>query len=536
MLVAVGHVVAALVAVAALVVKLGALLRDPKDQKIWASVAICLGCGLAVTVGWAPVHSAVDQFTRVPNLAKLAEHGSALLTATAIQFLFLHLGDPQRARRQIRRRLVLLAVVFTVMATMFWAADFPTSEPLHFADRYGDLPEVGVYMLAFLLYLAVSVADILRMSLGYARYAGTRLKVVMRLLSAGAAFGGAYVGHKAFFIALKLADGSAPWSEPVVSQTLVTLSVSFTCSSFVLSTIWKFVDDLRVWPRRSEAYRQLHALWYLLYQAVPTIALQPPRRPERARGVAWGAGQRLYRRCVEIGDGLQATGQLDPRRKAAARRRAIEAGWDQDRAVAAGEAAAILSAVHRQRQEPLVRPETGAGLEQRPPLIERMDVDAEARRLGMISAALQEPFVRAAAAEAVDSGTEVHQSRATSAGSGGRRDPGLPGVAAAQVGHRDGLAGLDRPQGTDERLKRVDTLTGHLRDDVPGPQTGGGRRTVFVDVADQDTPVGAGIQRPGDLRGQARHRDPEVRLGDPAVVEEVVGDVQGGGGGDREAD
>ncbi len=287
MLVAVGHVVAALVAVAALVVKLGALLRDPKDQKIWASVAICLGCGLAVTVGWAPVHSAVDQFTRVPNLAKLAEHGSALLTATAIQFLFLHLGDPQRARRQIRRRLVLLAVVFTVMATMFWAADFPTSEPLHFADRYGDLPEVGVYMLAFLLYLAVSVADILRMSLGYARYAGTRLKVVMRLLSAGAAFGGAYVGHKAFFIALKLADGSAPWSEPVVSQTLVTLSVSFTCSSFVLSTIWKFVDDLRVWPRRSEAYRQLHALWYLLYQAVPTIALQPPRRPERARGVAW---------------------------------------------------------------------------------------------------------------------------------------------------------------------------------------------------------------------------------------------------------
>ena len=164
MLVAIGHVVAALVAAVALVVKLAALVRDPRDQKIWASVGICLGCGLAVTLGWAPVYSFIDQVTGVPNLAKLAEHGSALLTATAIQFLFLHLGDPERARRQFRRRLALLVVVFAVMATMFWAADFPASEPLHFAERYGDLPEVGVYMLAFLLYLAVSVADILRMS------------------------------------------------------------------------------------------------------------------------------------------------------------------------------------------------------------------------------------------------------------------------------------------------------------------------------------------------------------------------------------
>ncbi|GIJ21974.1 hypothetical protein Vlu01_25980 [Micromonospora lutea] len=404
MLVAIGHVVAALVAVAALIVKLGALVRDPKDQKIWASVGICLGCGLAVTLGWAPVHSFIDQISGVPNLAKLAEHGSALLAATAIQFLFLHLGDPLKARRQIRRRLVLLAVVFTVMATMFWAADFPASEPLHFAERYGDLPEVGVYMLAFLLYLAVSVADILRMSLGYARYAGTRLKVVMRLLSGGAGFGGAYVGHKAFFIALKLAGLSAPWPEPVASQTLVSLSVSLTCSSFVLATVWKAVDGLRAWPRRSEAYRQLHALWFLLYQAVPTIALHPPRRPHRARGAAWGLGQRLYRRCVEIGDGLQAIGPLDPRLKAVARHRAVEAGWDLERAVAAGEAAAILSAVHRQRQGPPVHPEEDPGLEQRPPMIERVDVDADARRLGMISAALREPFVRQAAAEAVDVG------------------------------------------------------------------------------------------------------------------------------------
>ena len=405
MLVGIGHIVAALVAALALLIKLGALLRDPRDPKIWASAGICLGCGLAVTLGWAPVHSAIDRASGVPNLAKLAEHGSALLAATAIQFLFLHLGDPQRARRQIRRRLAFLAAVLGVMTAMFWAADFPVSEPLHFAERYGDMPEVAVYMLAFLLYLAVSVVDIFRMSLGYAKYAGTRLKVIMRLLSGGAAFGGAYVAHKALFIGLKLAGVAAPWQEPIASQTLITISVTFTCSSFMLATMWKTADSMRAWPRRSATYRQLHALWYLLYQAVPTIALHAPRRPERATGVVWGAGQRLYRRCVEIGDGLQALGQLDSCVAAMAQRRAVEEGWDHQRAVAAGEAAAILSAVQRLSEGRVSLREVAPRLEPRPSTVEHADVDADARRLGLISAALGESLVRDCAAGMSDTAT-----------------------------------------------------------------------------------------------------------------------------------
>lgn len=127
MLVAAGHLVALLVAAVALVVKLGALRRDPSNPKILASVAICLGCGIAVTMGWAPVHGLIDRVSGVPNLAKPIEHGSALVAATAIQFLFLHLGGPRRARRLMRWRLVFFAVVLTVMIAMFWAADFPLS-------------------------------------------------------------------------------------------------------------------------------------------------------------------------------------------------------------------------------------------------------------------------------------------------------------------------------------------------------------------------------------------------------------------------
>ncbi|WP_416903493.1 MAB_1171c family putative transporter [Micromonospora echinospora] len=402
MLVAVGHIVAALIAALALIVKLGALLRDAKNPRKWASAGICLGCGIAATAGWAPVHSIIDRISGVPNLAKLVEHGSALVTATAIQFLFLHLGDPQRARQQMRRRIVFLTLVFAAMTTMFWAADLRVSEPLHFAERYGHLPEMGIYMLAFLLYLGTSVTDTLRLSLGYARYAGTRLKWVMRLLSGGALFGAAYVGHKALFIAVNLAGFSAPWSEPLASQVLVTASVALFCLSFVLATIWKTADGVRAWPRRSNSYRQLHALWFLLYQAAPGISLHTPRRPERPAGASWGVGQRLYRRCVEIGDGLQALGPLDPEVKAAGRRRALEAGWAQDQADAAGEAAAILVAADRRRQGRVASRGVDPGLEPQPATVERPDVDADARWLAKVSSVLGEPLVKEAAAEALD--------------------------------------------------------------------------------------------------------------------------------------
>ncbi|MFI7024431.1 MAB_1171c family putative transporter [Micromonospora sp. NPDC049900] len=405
MLVAAGHVAALVVAVAAFVVRLGALRRDPSNPRIRASLAICLGCGVAVTAGWAPVHSGIDGMSGVPNLAKPVEHGAALITATAIQFLFLHLGDPQRARRSMRRRWLFFAVVATVMITMFWAAHVPESEPMHFAERYGDRPQVIVYMLAFLAYLGVSVVDILRMSLGYARFAGTRLKVVMRLLSAGAFFGAAFVGHKALFLAWRLAGSTPPWPEPVASQSLVTLSVVLICSSFVLSAVWRTVDGLRAWPRRRALYRDLHPLWFLLYRAVPSIALHPPRSPERNPWWVWGVGQRLYRRCVEIGDGLQAVGPSDPQVVARARRRAATAGWDGARVAAAGEAAGILVAVRRYVRGQVADATVEPGVEPPSGDIAHADVEADARRLASISALLGDRLIHDTAVERLDTGS-----------------------------------------------------------------------------------------------------------------------------------
>ncbi|TDC42841.1 MAB_1171c family putative transporter [Micromonospora sp. KC213] len=323
MVVTAGHVTAALVATVALVIKLAALRRDPSNRKIQASVAICAGLGIAVTAGWAPVHSWIDRVAGAPNLAKVVEHG----------------------------------------------------------------------------YLGVTVVDILRMSHAYARYASARLRITLRLLSAGAAFGAGFVAHKALFIALRLAEVDPPWPEPVVTQTLVSLSVVLICSSFVLAALWKMVDGVRAWPRRSTLYRDLHPLWYLLYRAVPTIALHRPRHPHRDSWWVWDAGQQLYRRCVEFGDGLRELGPRDPEVASQARRRAVEAGWDEARASAAGDAAAILVAARRFASRRPASDGGEPGLEPQPSTMIQADVEAEARRLALISVALSAEVVTGAVAQ-----------------------------------------------------------------------------------------------------------------------------------------
>ncbi len=97
------------------------------------------------------------------------ENGSALIAAAGFQVLFLHLGDPPKAPARVRVRLTMLAAVIGIMSVAFWLAPVDVSEPVNFSERYATLPQIGVYFLFYLAYLAIAVTDILRMSLRYAR-------------------------------------------------------------------------------------------------------------------------------------------------------------------------------------------------------------------------------------------------------------------------------------------------------------------------------------------------------------------------------
>lgn len=350
------HPVAAAIALVGLLLKLRDLRRDPGNP---ALRAICLVLGSlagAVLVGWAPLYVGLDTLVGVPNLAKLLEHGLALTAAAAVQVLYLHLGDPATASRRARVRWLVLSAVLAVMVVMFWRADLDVETPHGFTDSYADDPHIVPYMLVYLSYLALAMADIFRTSTRYARHApGRLLRVGIRLLAIGSVIGLAYVAHKAGFIVARRVDADPPWRESSGSRLLIVAGIAFVTSGLVLPSAGAAARDLARWPRRHRLHRRLHPLWRVVTEAVPEVVLYRPDDPSRDRLLLRGLRHALYRRVIEIHDGmLRLRPYADPADIAAARSAARTAGLDEGRVQAVADAAAIASAIRRRPTHPAV--------------------------------------------------------------------------------------------------------------------------------------------------------------------------------------
>ncbi|GIE94135.1 MAB_1171c family putative transporter [Paractinoplanes rishiriensis] len=148
---------------------------------------------------------------------------------------------------------------------------------------------------------------------------------------------------------------------------------------------------------RMRAYRRLRHLWQALGRAVPDVVLDPPRLPWLDAWNPWRADFRLYRRVIEIRDGVLALRpHLDPAVADAARRLAREAGQAPDEQAATAAAAQLRAALTRlEGSAPAVHGE--------PPPIDLTPagpgLDAELRVLVPLARAFaSSPIVRHAAA------------------------------------------------------------------------------------------------------------------------------------------
>jgi hypothetical protein len=314
--------VVALLALVALAYKIPPLLRDPHSPTRRALVAL-LAC-----LVWAPlvntpfVYVRFDALTGVPNLARLVAHYGIIGFAVSVQILLLHWTVERPPPRRTWLRLITVAAAGVAMAVLFVLAPLDTSLTSDFTARYGNAPYVGAYMLVYLGYFVVALADILRLSWRFARL--TRqpyLRAGLRLVSYGAVFGLAYCLEKGGYVAARNAG-----YEPLPADVQEQMSPLLTGPGCVLMLIGFTIPSWgprvaagRVWLRRLHTYRRLYPLWKLLYDATPEIALDPE---QEHRGSLRDVEYRLVRRVVEIRDGwLALRPYLDARvaRDAAAR-------------------------------------------------------------------------------------------------------------------------------------------------------------------------------------------------------------------------
>jgi hypothetical protein len=335
----------------AVVYKLPSLRRrhDPARRLFWFTL---LAIALTLSILLPPAYLGLDRLTGVANLARLVGDGLGMLAAWAAQACLFHLSYPPRSAR-VRTRILGLALVGTLLFMASCLALAPIhEEALDFAGRYGQLPSILAYRLAFLGFLALGMGNAARL---YWRYAtvvtGPALRLGLRLSAIAAALGLAFVANEVLRV------GVAPFGRPdpipaagSVSQALIAACIAV---GIVGATVPRWgphvgIPSLVEWIGHYRSLRRLYPLWLALYHAKPEIALQPP--PGRLADMlrVWDVDWRLYRRVVETRDGRLLVRPLMDRRAAAmAREFALAAGLAETEVRAVIEATELATALRR---------------------------------------------------------------------------------------------------------------------------------------------------------------------------------------------
>ncbi|SDT81094.1 MAB_1171c family putative transporter [Actinoplanes derwentensis] len=296
----------AALALIALAYKIPPLIRDPRSATRRALVTM-LAC-----LVWAPaantpfVYVRIDELFGVPNIARLIAHYGIIGFAVSVQLLLLHWTVTDPPRRSTWFRFLAVAAGAAAMAVLFALAPLDTTLTSEFTTRYGDAPYMAEYMMVYLGYFVIALADILRLSWRFARRTRQRfLRLGLRLVGWGAVFGLAYCAEKAFYIGAR----NIGW-EPIPAAVQQQMSPLLTGPGCVLILIgftipsWgPKVAAAAAWLQRLRTYHRLYPLWALLSRATPEIALDPSHT---RRGAVRDIDYRLVRLVVEIRDGWLA--------------------------------------------------------------------------------------------------------------------------------------------------------------------------------------------------------------------------------------
>ncbi|MGH3379473.1 MAG: MAB_1171c family putative transporter [Actinoallomurus sp.] len=342
-----------------------------------------LSLGLALLVLAPSLRPALDGLLGVPHLTRGLGNGLTLTAACAIQTVLAHFTRaPVAPPPRTRLRVAILLLAITAMAILLLPAKAPDAAAISYLAAQN--PQILAYLLIYLTYLAVAMADALLMAARYARHTPSRyLRVGMRLIAAGSAVGLVYVAHKIGLTVLRYLDVPTEKAEVASPPLAVTASLLLVIGSTIGTWGPGLEERLTHW----RSYRRLRPLWRALRTGFPEIVLDPALHD---------ADERLYRRIIEIRDGQRLLRPYrDPAVAAAAAAAARSAGLGEDESAVQVEAATIAAGLRAKRSgRP---PQESPPADSAPPV--PLDLDAEAASLEKVAIAfMRSPLVRQALA------------------------------------------------------------------------------------------------------------------------------------------
>lgn len=282
---------------------LPALRRGPRQRAVWR---IFLSFAVIRTIAFPPVAGVVDAVlganadTLLQNLLAIAA-GVSLL-----RFVAYMTGRPPG-----RAQLVLgLGVALTLVALFLLTGNgIHGSAELLLAERESS-PAVVAYWMLLEAYLGTVLCSGGLLIWRVSRASPTNLlRVGLWLMCAGAAVNALFAVYKSAYVVANAAGVDMPTGVvAAVSDRMLPVSGLLIVSGVLLPT-WTLAREM-LGIRRS--MRALAPLWHTMRTAFPQVILYVSERLPSADGPLATARLRLYRRLIEIRDGMLELRQYVP--------------------------------------------------------------------------------------------------------------------------------------------------------------------------------------------------------------------------------
>ena len=262
---------------------------------------------LALTLDIPSVASTFDAAVGRVLLANLVEH---VLGVVGVALLLSVLRDlvPSPTPVGWVRRYGLAVAVLAGLAALFLAAPL-TGEVDDFTAAYGRLPEIAGFWALTVAYFGLSLLELARLCLRYARYARrASTRFGLRLVLAGVLVGVLYSAAKIVDVVSQQFDPSGVWARTSEAAATVLLPVGAVAVGVGLLLPVAVSHGTWTWRRASAVLRltQLHPLWRAVCSPVPQVVLGD--MTSRRFGLrAWRDAELLLTRCtIEIRDAALA--------------------------------------------------------------------------------------------------------------------------------------------------------------------------------------------------------------------------------------
>ncbi|MET9690298.1 MAB_1171c family putative transporter [Streptomyces sp. NPDC006514] len=269
----------------------------------WAMAALLTSFALAFASYAPAVERAVESV--VPHVARLLSNTFTLTAATSVlAFLFQLNLDRERAHRQIRLRVIALAISVAGMTVFFAAEQLTGRNPALYA----------CYVLIYISFLGYTAKDFLLQTWAQSKRSTRRSqRWGLRTTSVGCGFALVYAAYKLFaLVSIGLGLGLVPdharcstpltpfrcafsVSAPAVAVLLITVGLTLPALLWPLSQLRR-----RRWERNS--FTALEPLWREVASAVPEVVLDPGSTDADTHDLDF----HLHRRVIEINDGVLA--------------------------------------------------------------------------------------------------------------------------------------------------------------------------------------------------------------------------------------